>query len=289
LVAFESRIKASACRLNVTGRVIAAIHRIGTFIDGPQVSVTLPGRKENTFMKTTILPYLSALCAVLSSCGGNPNRMSVANVSPTPASVSVHTEVTKDYEYAGTPMKKILIIGVFADPVVERLVEDGFAVQLNSLGVDTSSAYKVLPTDTELTRELIASRIADTNIDGVIIAEVGNTSTVQTETLRTNAPSDGGGMAGRISGSGSDMYGYYSGVYQTSREPGYAVQSLRYEIKVSLFEVKYGKSVWQASQTVDNPDTRNEMIERLAKLTAESLSNEGIIEKNPGAPSRVAP
>jgi hypothetical protein len=289
LVDFQSRIKASAYRLNVTGRVVAAIRRIGTFVDGPQVSVTLLGRKETTFMKINILPYLTLLCAVIFNCGGNPNRMSAANLSPTPASVSIHTEVTKDYDYEGAPMKKILIIGVFADPVLQRAVEDGFAAQLNGQGVETSAAYKVLPTDTELTRELIASRIADTNIDGVIIAQVGNTSTVQTETLRTNAPTDGGGMAGRISGSGSDMYGYYSGVYQTSKEPGYTVQSLRYEIKVKLFEVKYGKSVWQASQTVDNPDTRSEMIERLAKITAESLSNEGIIEKNSGAPSSAAP
>ncbi len=229
-------------------------------------------------IKPSLIGY-AALVLLAAGCGGGQSGLSTANAKPAPAPMSVHTRVFKDYAYTGPPMQKILVFGVFADPALQRAVEDGFSARLKEKGPTVAVAHKIFPSGEQLTRELIASNLADLGIDGVLVAKLKGAQTVETETLRTNAPEDGGGAAGRLTGSGSDFYGYYSSSYQTAAEPGFATQTVQYDIEVKLFEVKDGNPVWEASQTVDNPSTRSEIIARLAEMTAENLANQGILGK----------
>ena len=232
-------------------------------------------------MTKTHLILCAAIALLSASCGAGQSGMSTANAKPAPAPMSVHTKVYKDYAYQGAPLRKLLVLGVFADPTLQRMVEDRLSAALKEKGAETSNAYKVFPVGVELTREMIADHIEDLGIDGVLVAKLKGASKVETETLRTTAPKDGGGMAGRVGASGNDLYGYYAASYQTAAEPGFATQALQYEIVVKVFEVKDGNSIWEAAQTVENPDARAAIIDRLSKMTAENLLEQGII----GAPA----
>jgi hypothetical protein len=208
------------------------------------------------------------------ACGGGQNRTPMASGNPEIAT-STSTKVTKDYDYQGGALTKVLIIGVLADPQLKLVFENTLVTQFRNAGRESVAAHTILPLDQELTKELIRSRIVDTGIDGVLITRLVGAGMVQQETLRTNAPTEPNAALDDTKSSDSDMYGHYSSVYQTVHAPGYAVDTPQVEVK--LFEVKEETAVWNLTRSIENPHGRSQIIEQLGETIVESLLEQGLM------------
>ena len=81
--------------------------------------------------------------------------------------------VWRDSSYSGK-IKRVLVIGVIKKPRRKRLFEYEVVQQLNIRGIDAVAGYSVLPSDEEVDKDIIVSKLKELDLDGVLIAEKRN-------------------------------------------------------------------------------------------------------------------
>jgi len=141
--------------------------------------------------------------------------------------------VWKDETYQGSPLKKVLIIGVAKKPEIRRYFEEIFAQQLKNRGVDALPSNIVLPESGMLKKETIITKVNELKIDSVLVTKLVDVKDVGTyETSPTYV-------------SGGGYYGYYSQSYQTVSLGRNVVLITR------IFDANSEKLIWSAlSETV---------------------------------------
>lgn len=119
-------------------------------------------------------------------------------------------------------VKKVLVLGVSANPLLRRLYEDSFAVELEKLGYKAVSGYLWAPDATSLDKDAIIARIKAENVTNVIVTRIVSTKEVATYHAPTVTVGVGYGGYG---GYGPAYYGswstYYSTGYAAVMDPGY--------------------------------------------------------------------
>ena len=78
----------------------------------------------------------------------------------------------REPQFAGPPLRNVLVIGVARSPSNRRVFEDGFAQALRAQGVAATASYTLLPEEGAIGNERIKQAVAQSGADAVMITRV---------------------------------------------------------------------------------------------------------------------
>lgn len=175
--------------------------------------------------------------------------------------------VWKDDNYTGK-IKRVLVIGVIKRPGLKRFFEHEFVQQLEARGIDAVAGYTVLPTAEEVDKDIIGSKLKELNLDGVLIARL-----VDSKTVERYIPGD--------IDYGNTYYpppahymgwpSYYARSYGVVYSPGYTVKNEVVIMETNLYEAGSEKLVWSALSETFVHDDSNKLIKSFVQVMIKKL------------------
>lgn len=145
--------------------------------------------------------------------------------------------VWKDPSYLARP-QKVMVIGVFREPIYRRIVEDEFVLQFKLRGVDAIASYTTLPDRSQDDQEAIEKMVKQTGADSVLVTRM-----VSKRSVRVYYPAE---ITYR-----PRYYGkwpeYYRNGYDAITRPGYTTQYDYALMETNLYDVKMDNLVWAAT------------------------------------------
>lgn len=169
------------------------------------------------------------------------------------------TQVWKDENYHGGYFKKILVIGVSANPEIRRFYEDEFVMQLKTRGADAIPSHTIIPSDKVLHKDTVVSKSKVLGVDSVLITQL-----LEKEKAVSYSPMR----------SYSDLSGYSSTVRRT------VVQGKIFSLETNLFEIKTEKLIWstRSDTLIDFGSTGDKEIKTLVTVIITNLSDEKLLQ-----------
>jgi hypothetical protein len=181
------------------------------------------------------------------------------------ASTSLET-TWKSPDWAGPPLRRLLVVGVSQQPTVRRAFEDGFAARLGERGVSAVASYTFVPEAAEIGREALERAVAQADADGVIV-----TSLVKRETRTEVTP-------GYTPGPPIDgYYGGYSVAWSMHYEPPTVVQYDVVTLETQLFAVDGARLVWSGTTETFSPRDVAAETRGFADVIIRNLRDQGLI------------
>jgi hypothetical protein len=171
------------------------------------------------------------------------------------------TSVWRDSQYRGGPLKKLAIIVVNKNDLMRRMVEDEIARSLTGGTTQVLPSYTVLE-KLEKDKEAIKNTLLAQGFDGALVGRVA--ALVKDETYRpptTYVTFDA----------------YYGYAYTVSTDPGYSQVDTRVVIETILYKLPEAKPIWTGTTESINPDSREELVDKLGRLIGKDLRNEKLI------------
>lgn len=157
-------------------------------------------------------------------------------------------------------VKNVLVLGVSPNPLLRRLYEDAFAVQLEKLGYQAVSGYLWAPDATNLDKDAIIARIKAENVTNVIVTRIISKREVVSYTAPTVTVGVGYGGYG---GYGPAYYGswgsYYSTGYAAVMDPGYTTVNDVVTLETNFYDASKEKDalVWSGQSDTWLDQTRS--------------------------------
>jgi hypothetical protein len=185
------------------------------------------------------------------------------------------TSVWRDSQYQGGPLKKLAIIVVHKDDLTRRRVEDEIARSLAGGTTQVVPSYTVLE-KLEKDQAAIKNTLLAQGFDGALVGRVA--AIVKDETYRPPATyvAFGGPYIG--GGPGFDTFGdYYGYAYNVAYDPGYTRVDTRVVIETILYKLPEAKPIWTGTTESMNPNSREELVDKVGRLVGKELRNEKLI------------
>jgi hypothetical protein len=173
------------------------------------------------------------------------------------ASTSV-TDVWKDKNYQGKA-QKILVIMAAKSPDMREIFEGRFAAELENRGNNATQSYKIIPAEEFTDKELVKSRIKNSDADTVLISRL-----VDTKTMESYSP----GLVYH------DWWGYYNIV---SANYGYTRDVQISYIETNLYDVKTGKLIWSGHSKTERTEGEQQLINTFIRIVIRKLASAGVI------------
>jgi hypothetical protein len=185
------------------------------------------------------------------------------------------TSVWRDSQYRGGPLKKLAIIVVHKNDLTRRMVEDEIARSLAGGTTQVLPSYTVLE-KLEKDQTAIKNTLLAQGFDGALVGRVA--AVVKDETYRPPSTyvAFGGPYPG--AGPGFDTFGgYYGYAYTVAYDPGYTRVDTRVVIETILYKLPEAKPIWTGTTESMNPNSREELVDRVSGLIGKELRNEKLI------------
>ncbi len=183
--------------------------------------------------------------------------------------------VWRDDNYS-EKIKKVLVIGVIKKPALKRFFENEFVQQLKNRGIDAVAGFTVLTSDKEADKDIIASKIKELDVDGVLITKL-----VEKKTEETYVP--GEAYYGDVYRPPTYYRGwdsYYSRSYRTVYSPGYTIKNEVVIVETNLYDTGSEKLVWSALSKTFVEGSSDSIIKSFIKIIIDNLNNDRILEQN---------
>jgi len=183
------------------------------------------------------------------------------------------TEVTgvwKDGAYQAQP-KRVLVIAIFKDQTVRRMIEDEFRNHLKYRGTDAVSGYEVFPGNELPAKETVAEQVKSRGFDAVLLTRLVDT--------RTETRTVGGSVtyAPAPHSYGMSMGGYYGHGYATVYTPGYQVDDRFATVESNLYDAAAEKLVWTATSDTWMSEGNQKLVKTFVAIMMESLRKQKIV------------
>lgn len=172
----------------------------------------------------------------------------------------------KSAEFAGPPVRKVLVLGVTEQAGVRRVFEDEFAAQLRAVGVDAVPSYTVIPEDGKAEREVLEKAVQDLDADGVLVTRL-----VKSEQKTQITP----GYYGPAPTMG--FYGWYSSAWIGYYEPPMVYQYDVVTAETSLYSPPQSRLVWSGTTETFSPQDVKKETQGFAKVIIGALRKQGIL------------
>lgn len=163
--------------------------------------------------------------------------------------------------YNKKSVKKILVLGISPNPLLRRLYEDSFAVELEKLGYQAVSGYLWAPDATSLDKDAIIARMKAESVTNVIVTRVISKREVVTYTAPTVMVGVGG--YGGYGGFGPAYYGswstYYTTGYAAVMDPGYMTANDVVTLQTNFYDASREPDalVWSGESDTTLDQTRS--------------------------------
>jgi hypothetical protein len=177
-------------------------------------------------------------------------------------------ETWKDDQFKGPAFKKIMVVSLIKRADTRQRIEDEFAGQLNSRGVNSVTCYSCIPDIQDLTREEIVKAAIKNGVEGVLVVELRQAGT------RVESVSGGGAPNFVAESTGIDSIlipAEPSSVSPLFKSDEVVTMSTR------LFDAGTGKLVWFSNTETVNPVKADREIASFTKIILDALHKENFI------------
>lgn len=207
------------------------------------------------------------------------------------------TVVWKDDNYRGR-LDKVLVIGVSEKPVVRRVFEDEFAMQLQARGVGAVPSHTLFATPELLDKGSILSEVERLKIDGIIVTRLVERKVVETYVPGETyvVPQGGRHIETYVPGQTyvtprnvvpqyvvsrvdhNNWHGYYQQGYATVHTEGYTVTDEIVVLETNLYDAKTEKLIWSALSETFVATSLESLISEFIGVIVKDLSEKGLLK-----------
>jgi hypothetical protein len=181
------------------------------------------------------------------------------------ASTSV-VNVWQNPQYAGPPIKKLLVVAALKDAGVRRSAEDEFVSQLAAKGVSAVASYSLLPMTEKPDKAQIRKAVETAGADGILVVR-------PVRVTKETAYTPGAYYPGPYGYRG--FYGYYAGGWAYAPPSAYQYEVIT--VETNLWRTAPEEMVWSATTETVQPSNLNEEIKRFAGLIIDKLASTKLI------------
>jgi hypothetical protein len=175
-----------------------------------------------------------------------------------------------DTDFAGPPMKKIVVVGSVDTAAGNRILEDALVERLRAAGIDAIAGRTIRLDDPSLPEATFASTVVGTGAQGILLVTLLG---VDTRTQVTTTMVSGGQSWGR---------GPWGGPSNRPM-PMVPVQQVRqYDlatVETKLYDVRTKQLVWAATTTTFNPGSIAREAPAFVDLIIGQLASRNIIAR----------
>jgi hypothetical protein len=177
------------------------------------------------------------------------------------------TDNWRNSAYTGPAYKKIMIVAMTKQDDVRQSIEDEFAKQLRSRGVEAAACHECIPDVDKVTREELAKVSQGMGIEAYLIVRVLGTGT-EVQSYQANSPSSMAGSTGTDSMMNLQWFG---------PDPAMGKRSEVSTLESRLYDGKTAGIVWRSTVNAVNPSPSGGQISKFVSLELKALSEKQLI------------
>ena len=162
----------------------------------------------------------------------------------------------------------VIVLSVTGIDTFRLHAEKTLVQRLEKLGVGAIPRNQLFRSGEELTRELVLERIANSDVDAVLVV-VGGAIKFTDRGPETYINTRGG--YGDYSNSVGNAFIFQSPV------PNQRMDNVGVNIISNLYDVKSQKRIWTATTTMDNPGDKMELIAKVSEKIIKAMQQQGLI------------
>ena len=175
--------------------------------------------------------------------------------------------------FAGPAVQKVLVMGLFHDPLDRRFFEDEFAAKFSASGVQAVPSYTLIPNPEDFDEQKeVAAAVKQAGVDAVMITELKAVDKEEKYVPPRVEYATGPSMY--VGG----FYGHYYRSYQTVYRPGYKKLDTIARVETSLYTTADNKLIWAAKTESMNPDSAKKAIRETAQTLIKDMKQRGILK-----------
>jgi hypothetical protein len=172
-----------------------------------------------------------------------------------------------DTNFAGPPMKKIVVSGSVNTTAASRVFEDTFVARLRAVGVDAVAGHTLRLDDASMSDKTFGEAVVNTGAQGLLFVSLLN---VDTRTQVSTTMVAGGMGWGR---------GPWGGATHTMIPLQEVRQYDLATVETKLFDVRMKQVVWAATTSTFNPGSVARETPGFAEIIIGQLADRGIIAR----------
>ena len=165
--------------------------------------------------------------------------------------------VWKDEAYQAQP-KRVLVIALFKNQTMRRMVEDEFKGHLKYRGTDAATGYEVFSGNELPAKETIVEQVKSGGFDTLLLTRMIDS--------RTEKRIVSGSMSHTM-----PMRGYYGYGYSAVYSPDYQVEDRYATVESSLYDVATEKLIWTATSETWMSEGDQKLARTYAGVMMDSL------------------
>jgi hypothetical protein len=177
------------------------------------------------------------------------------------------TDNWRNSTYTGPAYKKIMVVAMTKQDDMRQSIEDEFAKQLRSRGVEAATCYECIPDPDKVTREELAKVSQGMGIEAYLIVRVIGVGT-EVQSYQADTPSTMASSTGTDSMMNMQWFG---------PEPSMSKRSQVATLESRLYDGKTAGIVWRSTVNAVNPSPSGGQISKFVSLELKALSEKKLI------------
>jgi len=177
------------------------------------------------------------------------------------------TDNWKNSTYTGPAYKKIMVVAMTKQDDLRQSIEDEFAKQLRSRGVEAATCHECIPDPDKVTREELAKVSQGTGIEAYLIVRVLRVGT-EVQSYRAESPSTVADTTGTSSMLDMQWFG---------PEPAMGKRREVATMESRLYDAKTAGIVWRSTVNAVNPSPSEGQISKFVSLELKALGEKKLI------------
>ena len=177
----------------------------------------------------------------------------------------------KNPHVQGGAFKKVLVIGMSANPGRRSDFEDALATSLTKPGVEVIPGNSILlrPDASPIDLNYVRLQVRDFKIDAVVVSRL-----VSIKDSVTYIPPDIGVPYPFY----NSFYGYYGAISPIVYSPGYLIEEKTVRIETNVYAISGsdGQLIWTGTSDTFNPKDAQKVINGVVKLVTQQLTKDGV-------------
>ncbi len=169
--------------------------------------------------------------------------------------------------YTGPAYKKIMVVAMTKQDDMRQSIEDEFAKQLRSRGVEAAVCHECIPDPDKVTREEMAKVSQGMGIEAYLIVRVLGVGT-DVQSYQAHSPSPSASATGTDSMMNLQWFG---------PEPSTSKRSQVATMESRLYDAKTAGIVWRSTVNAVNPSPSGGQISKFVSLELKALSEKELI------------
>jgi hypothetical protein len=177
------------------------------------------------------------------------------------------TDNWRNSTYTGPAFKKIMVVAMTKRDDMRQPIEDEFAKQLRSRGVEAVTCYECIPDPDKVTREELARVSQGMGIEAYLIVRVQGAG-IEVQSTRAESPSP------MLASDNVDSMTTMRGM---GPEPMMSKRSEVVTLESRLYDGKTGEIVWRSTVNAVNPSPSEGQISKFVSLELRALGDKKLI------------